>query len=117
MKNLYRTPQQLHTILFRRGNQMNKRKISGKQLLSDIKSGMSDAQLMAKHDLTPKGLQSALSKLVEAGLLNAASLRERGLVKTGPKPGTFEVALAPLPDLPFQMSRDPQSCSRRLLMT
>lgn len=90
MKNLYRTPQQLHTILFRRGNQMNKRKISGKQLLSDIKSGMSDAQLMAKHDLTSKALASAFSKLIEAGLLNAASLRERGLVKTDPKPGTFE---------------------------
>ncbi len=69
---------------------MNKRKINAKQLVSDIKSGMSDAQLMAKHELTPKGLQSAFRKLVEAGLLNASSLRERGLAKAGPKPDTFE---------------------------
>lgn len=69
---------------------MNKRKISAKQLVSDVKSGMSDTQLMAKHELTPKGLQSAFSKLVEAGLLDASSLRERGLAKPGPKPGTFE---------------------------
>jgi hypothetical protein len=69
---------------------MNKRKISAKQLVSDIKSGLSDAQLMAKHDLTAKGLQSAFSKLTEAGLINASSLRERGVIKRGAKPGTFE---------------------------
>jgi len=69
---------------------MNKRKISAKQLVSDIKSGLSDAQLMAKHDLTPKALESAFSKLIEAGILSAASLRERGLVRAGDKPGTFE---------------------------
>ena len=69
---------------------MNKRKISAKQLVSDINSGMSDAQLMAKHELSPKGLQSAFSKLVGAGLITAASIRERGAVKAGPKPGAFE---------------------------
>ena len=69
---------------------MNKRKVSAKELVSDIKSGMSDAQLMAKHGLTPKGLQSAFSKLTEVGILNAASLRERGLVKGRPQAGTSE---------------------------
>jgi len=52
---------------------------------------------MSKHDLTPKGLQSALSKLVEAGLINASSLRERGLVKAGRKPVMFDGDAAPGP--------------------
>ncbi len=66
---------------------MNKRKISAKELVSDIKSGMTDAQLMAKHELTPKALEGLFSKLIQAGVLNAASIRERGVVKKGPTPG------------------------------
>ena len=37
-----------------------------------------------------KGLQSAFRKMVEAGLINASSLSERGLAKAGPKPDTLE---------------------------
>ena len=76
---------------------MNKRKISAKELVSDIKSGMTDAQLMAKHELTPKALEGLFSKLIQAGVLNAASIRERGVVKKGPTPGVFEGQADPKP--------------------
>src|SRR5208337_1121765 len=51
---------------FSPGKQMDKRKISAKELVSDIKSGMTDAQLMAKHELTAKGLEGLFSKLIQA---------------------------------------------------
>jgi hypothetical protein len=76
---------------------MNKRKISAKELVSDIKSGMTDAQLMEKHELTPKGLEGLFSKLIQAGLLNASAIRERGVVKTGPTPGVLEGHADPKP--------------------
>ncbi len=76
---------------------MNKRKISAKELVSDIKSGMTDAQLMAKHELSPKTLEALFSKLIQAGVLNAASIRERGVVKEGPTPGEFEGDADPKP--------------------
>ena len=76
---------------------MNKRKISAKELVSDIKSGMTDAQLMAKYELTAKGLDALFSKLIQAGLLNASSIRERGVIKQGPKPGVFEGHADPKP--------------------
>jgi hypothetical protein len=76
---------------------MNKRKISAKELVSDIKSGMTDAQLMAKHELTPKGLEGLFSKLIQAGLLSAKSLGERVVVKADAKPGMHEDHAAPAP--------------------
>ncbi len=76
---------------------MNKRKISAKELVSDVKSGMTDAQLIAKYELTPKALDGLFSKLIQAGVLNASSIRERGVVKAGPKPDVFEGHAAPKP--------------------
>ncbi len=75
----------------------NKRKISAKELVSDIKAGMTDAQLMSKYELTAKALEGLFSKLIQAGAINAATLRERGVVKTAPEPGGFEGHAAPKP--------------------
>jgi len=41
-----------------------KREIEAKELIFDIRAGMTDSQLMEKYRLTYKGLKSALQKLL-----------------------------------------------------
>ncbi len=59
-----------------------KRKISGKDFVRDMRSGMSDSQLMDKYSLSLTGLQKVFRKLVDSGhmrveeLYGRASLRE-----------------------------------------
>lgn len=57
---------------------MAKRTISGKQVLEDIRAGMTDMKLIKKYDLHPPGLQRLFNKLVEAGLITPEELHERG---------------------------------------
>ncbi len=52
-------------------------KISAKQVVADIKAGMSDAGLMKKYSLSPKGLQSVKGKLVQSGILTQAAFQAR----------------------------------------
>lgn len=49
-----------------------KRSISAREALADIRVGMTDDQLMAKYRLTDKGLWSLKSKLLAAGLVAQA---------------------------------------------
>jgi hypothetical protein len=51
-----------------------KKTISAREVVADIKVGMTDDQLMAKHLLSAKGLESLKSKLVAAGLITEADL-------------------------------------------
>jgi Mor family transcriptional regulator len=55
---------------------MTKRVIEAKLALDDIRSGMSDVDLMLKYKLSSKGLQSLLGKLGQAGLLKHINARE-----------------------------------------
>jgi hypothetical protein len=48
-----------------------KKTVSAREVVQDIKVGMTDEQLMLKHGLSAKGLQSLKTKLVTAGLLTA----------------------------------------------
>lgn len=50
--------------------------IEAKLALEDIRSGMSDVDLMLKYKLSSKGLQSLLGKLGQAGLLKHINARE-----------------------------------------
>ncbi len=54
-----------------------KHKISAKSMREDIRSGLSETDLMAKHHLSPKGLQSLFRKLVEAKIIKHADLYNR----------------------------------------
>jgi len=54
-----------------------KRKIEAKEIVSDIRQGMSDLHLMEKHSLSSKGLQSVFSKLVEAKAIRPQELFNR----------------------------------------
>lgn len=54
-----------------------KRQIKAKDLVTDIRSGMSDATLMTKYKLSAKGLQSAFQKLLQAGVLTTHDFSSR----------------------------------------
>jgi hypothetical protein len=69
---------------------MGKQKISAKELLADIKSGMNNRDLMRKYELSSKGLESSFKKLVEVGVLEASFLEER-LVQPAPTPTAAEM--------------------------
>ena len=59
------------------GDIVEKKKISAKKAVADIRSGMSDADLMSKYLLSNAGLQSLLDKLVTAGYIDLAEILER----------------------------------------
>jgi hypothetical protein len=48
---------------------MEKKTLNAKEVLDDIKAGMDEAALMEKYQLSEKGLQSLLKKLMHAGVL------------------------------------------------
>jgi hypothetical protein len=48
--------------------------IQAREIIADIRSGMSDGELMGKYRLNAKGLESAFSKLVNSGLLNVEEI-------------------------------------------
>ncbi len=56
---------------------MSKRQLSAKEILQDIRSGMDDAALMEKYQLSSQGLQSVFTKLVAAGVVKQAEVDQR----------------------------------------
>ena len=54
-----------------------KRKISGKDFIRDIRSGMTDSQLMDNYSLSLTGLQKIFRKLVDSGLTSVEELHGR----------------------------------------
>jgi hypothetical protein len=59
---------------FRDHNQPKKTVIQARDIIIDIKSGMSDERLMAKYKLSGKGLRSAFTKLTNMKLISAGDL-------------------------------------------
>jgi hypothetical protein len=58
-----------------------KRKIKGKDVISDICSGLTDSQLMDKYGLSPMGLQKVFRKLVDAGALSIQEVYGRNFLR------------------------------------
>lgn len=56
---------------------VEKKKVSAKEAVADIRSGMSDAAIMSKYLLSNAGLQSLFDKLVTAGYIDLSELLER----------------------------------------
>jgi len=56
---------------------MAKIRISGREVLEDIRSGMDDAGLMKKYGVSSKGIIKLMGRLVSAGLLTPAELAQR----------------------------------------
>jgi uncharacterized protein (DUF433 family) len=57
-----------------------KRRIDTKKLVADIRSNLSDAELMEKYRLSSRGLQRVFTKLVNSGSVVAADLSGRSLL-------------------------------------
>jgi uncharacterized protein (DUF433 family) len=53
------------------------RRISARQVLSDLRSGVDDERLMSKYDLVPRQLQSVFRQLISAGLITPMELSKR----------------------------------------
>ena len=53
---------------------MTKPIIQARQFAEDIRSGMSDFELMEKYRLSAKGIQSAFSKLLDNGIVTVEEL-------------------------------------------
>lgn len=56
---------------------MTKRRITARELLADIRKGLSDPTLMEKYKLSAQGLQSVFQKLLKAGVITQAELDSR----------------------------------------
>lgn len=56
---------------------MAKPVIDAKEALDSLRSGMTDSELMEKYNLSAKGLESLLTKLVKAGALSLGELETR----------------------------------------
>ncbi len=59
------------------GNRMERRKISAREAVADIRSGMDDSALMTKYGLSAEGLQTLFDKLVNTGFIDLAEIRPR----------------------------------------
>lgn len=53
---------------------MNKRIIQARDIVRDVRSGMTDTELMEKYGLSAKGLESAYTKLVNSGLMTVGEI-------------------------------------------
>lgn len=53
-----------------------KRKINAQELLADVRSGVSDEELMTKYSLTARELQSVFRQIIEAGLATVMELSD-----------------------------------------
>lgn len=54
-----------------------KKTLSAKAVLADIRSGCSDDEIMKKYEISAKGFQSLMAKLVAAGILKQSELEAR----------------------------------------
>lgn len=57
------------------------RKINAKEIVADIRTGMTDEALMSKYQLSAKGLLSLFDQLIKTGLIEAQELSERNSTK------------------------------------
>ncbi|MBI5568880.1 MAG: EI24 domain-containing protein [Desulfomonile tiedjei] len=64
-----------------------KKQVSAKEVVADIRDGMTDEQLMAKHQLTLRGLGSLKNKLLAARYLSQEEL-DRGTPSETPPPSS-----------------------------
>ena len=59
------------------GRNLVKRVIKAKEVIADIRSGMSDLELTEKYRVTPDGLERLLGHLVDSGLIGERELEDR----------------------------------------
>jgi hypothetical protein len=80
---------------------VEKKTVSVKAVLADIKSGVHDTELMRRHELTPGQLERLFTKLVDAGYLSAEDLEAR-------KPKTTQACPFCSAEIPANSARCPR---------
>ena len=73
-----------------------RRRISFRSTAEDIRSGLSEAELMAKHRLSPKGLNKVFRKLVDAGAIDEMELFMRTSLSGSTITKAFAVTQCPV---------------------
>jgi hypothetical protein len=84
-----------------------KRTIKAKDIVNDVRAGLTNLQLMEKYELSPKGLKSIFTKLVEAKAVRSDELDMRvpsftdtvGLDQVRVYPRSYVVLHLPILDL------------------
>ncbi len=71
-----------------------KKTISAREVIADIREGMTDDQLMRKHSLSAKGLSSLKNKLLNVGLITQAELSGQAAPNQTPTQAVDKEALA-----------------------
>lgn len=61
------------------------KKINAKQLAGDIRSGMGNAAIMKKYQLTPQAYQTFVKKMIAAGVITREEVQQRGKKKPAKK--------------------------------
>ena len=56
---------------------MAKRKISARRVIEDLRAGLSNDELMEKHNMSPESLRYVFKRLVEAGLMTELQYYQR----------------------------------------
>jgi len=90
-------------------------KIVAREAVKDIKSGMTDADLMEKYKLTPKGLESLFRKLVEANLLEESFARRRTAPKVAEPGAKLGQSLGPVPKSGKDSPEEPSELALAIL--
>jgi len=88
-----------------------KKTVSGKALLTDIRAGMTDSELMQKYQMSENSLKSAFKKLLEVGALTEAELTVRYalLRKTTDEKPTVQEQERTVEDQPQQVPKGEES--------
>ena len=64
-------------------DQKTPKKINAKAIMTDLKGGMTDSELMSKYGLSFQGLQDLFAKLIQAGLATQAYFAKRAMAAVG----------------------------------
>ncbi len=100
-----------------------KRQVSAKEVVTDLRAGLTDLELMRKYELSPTGLGSLLGKLVKMGVVDQSELdaRKSGVKatkadsparsRTSPGPARAASTLM-CPSCRFQVPSDSDECPR-----
>lgn len=88
---------------------MKKRTVEAKAVISDIKAGLTDAELMKKYKLSARGLNSAFTKLVKLKCITQEEVDARQSGDPAIAPPTFEdtVSIDEKRSLPRYRPRQP----------
>ncbi|MGO9570761.1 MAG: hypothetical protein ACLP5H_24815 [Desulfomonilaceae bacterium] len=85
-------------------------KIKGRDLLLDIRSGMTDAQLMDKYEMSFQALHDAFEQLLQAKVISRRELRSRLVAAGGTTPSDATRRLPrhyPVCQIPIYDAKDP----------